>query len=834
MLTIRAPFAGWCAPLAEIPDAAFAKGLLGDGVGVDPTGNELRSPCDGEVISVAASRHALALRAAGGAEILVHVGVDTVGLAGEGFNVHVRKGDKVRAGDLLLTFDLDLLAHRAPSLMTPVIVTNSDRFRLTHANTQRTVATGDVLFEIEQFAAGGTSDGDESGAVRAAVLSEAVVVEHAHGIHARPAALIARLAKTLPYEIELRARGRGARARSTVALMSLGIRGGDEVVIVGFEPAAAEGIAAIARAIRNLEKVAPHSEAVVRGTAKAPPPGNAETSAAAPGGGLRGVIACPGLAVGSAFYLQAADLVVEETGRGVPHETLAFDRARDAVRARLSRLSTTGAPTVREIMAAHVELLDDPDLVDEARKSIAAGQSAGFAWRASLRASARDLSATGDARLAERVDDLLDLERQVLLAIDGTQAPGIEIPPGSILLARDLTPSQLVDIDTRQLAGIALAAGGPTSHVAILAATIGIPMLVAVGPGLLEIRAGSTVILDADAGALRAAPDEQTLADARARLERVRVQRQQQLGAAQTDCHLASGERIEVFANLTGSETDANLAMAQGAEGCGLLRTEFLFLERETAPDENEQLRCYQLVARILGPRPLIIRTLDIGGDKPIPYLPLPPEDNPALGLRGVRTSLWRPDLLEVQLRALLKVQPAGQVRILLPMVTDLGEIRAVRKILDAASAALGVAKPALGAMIETPAAAVLADSIAREVDFLSIGTNDLAQYTLAMDRGHADLAARIDGVHPAVLRMIDISCKGAAVHRKPVAVCGGLAADPVAVPVLLGLGVSELSVVPTLIPQLKAQVRSLTLGSCRKIAARALTLESAEQVRAP
>ena len=232
-------------------------------------------------------------------------------------------------------------------------------------------------------------------------------------------------------------------------------------------------------------------------------------------------------------------------------------------------------------------------------------------------------------------------------------------------------------------------------------------------------------------------------------------------------------------------------------------------------------------------PRPLIIRTLDIGGDKPIPYLPLPPEDNPALGLRGVRTSLWRPDLLEVQLRAMLRVQPAGQVRILLPMITDVAEIRAVRRLLDEACAALKLAAPALGAMIETPAAAMLADGIAREVDFLSIGTNDLAQYTLAMDRGHAELAARIDGVHPAVLRMIDITCKGAAASGKPVAVCGGLAADPSAVPVLLGLGVTELSVVPTLIPQLKAQVRALTLESCRVTAARALALETAEQVRA-
>jgi phosphocarrier protein FPr/phosphocarrier protein len=484
-------------------------------------------------------------------------------------------------------------------------------------------------------------------------------------------------------------------------------------------------------------------------------------------------------------------------------------------------------------MSAHLELLDDPDLVDSAREAINNGKSAGFAWRASLRASARTLSATGDARIVERVDDLLDLERQVLLALEGARAPKLEIPAGGILLARDLTPSQMVDFDAKQIGGIALGGGGPTSHVAILAATAGIPMLVAMGNAVMKIAAGSEVILDADAGELRPEPGVPALDEARQRIERDRAQRLQQIAAAQVDCHLGSGERIEVFANLTGSETDATHAAAQGAEGCGLLRTEFLFLERETAPDEGEQLRCYQQVARILGTRPLIIRTLDIGGDKPIPYLPLPPEDNPALGLRGVRTSLWRPDLLEVQLRAMLRVQPAGVVRILLPMVTDVAEIRTVRRLLDEACASLKVASPPLGAMIETPAAAMLADGIAREVDFLSIGTNDLAQYTLAMDRGHAELAARIDGVHPAVLRMIDIICKGAAAHGKTVAVCGGLAADPAAVPVLLGLGVTELSVVPTLIPQLKAQVRALTLETCRATAARALTLESAAQVRA-
>ena len=819
MSTILAPFAGWCAPLDEVPDAAFAKAMLGDGVAIDPTGAELRAPCDGEIISVAAARHAVALRSPAGAEILIHVGVDTVALGGDGFQVQVRKGDRVRAGDLLLAFDLDRLARNAPSLMTPVIITNGERFRIRNASLNRALASGDALFELEEIAAGPKAE-TASGAP---VVSEALVVAHAYGIHARPAALIARIAKNLPYEIEIRARGRGARARSTVALMSLGIRGGDEVVIVGFEPAAAAGIAAIAEAIRNLEAAAPHAPSPVPVTPATP--GDASK--------LRGVIASRGIAAGAAFYLQTVDLAVIEAGQGVDAEHRAFDRARDSVRARLARLSATAAPTVREIMTAHLELLDDPEMVDAARRSMASGKSAGYAWRASLRAGAEDLKATGDARLAERVDDLLDLERQVLAAIDGTQAPSFEIPPGGILLARDLTPSQLIDIETGRMGGIALASGGPTSHVAILAGTLGIPMLVAAGPRLLDIAAGTIVILDADEGVLHAKPGSQELAANRAQIEQRREQRVRDIAAAQTDCHLASGERIEVFANLSGTTADATLAVAEGAEGCGLLRTEFLFLERTTAPDEEEQRRCYQQVAQILGSRPLVIRTLDIGGDKPIPYLPLPPEDNPALGLRGVRTSLWRPDLLAVQLRAMLAVQPVGQVRILLPMITDLEEIRTVRRMLDEVRGAPGAPQPLLGAMVETPAAAVLAAELAREVDFLSIGTNDLAQYTLAMDRGHAELALRIDGLHPAVLRLIDATCKGAAVHRCPVAVCGGLASDPRAIPVLLGLGVSELSAVPTLIPQLKRLVSGLTLDDCRALAQRALSLETAAQVRA-
>jgi phosphocarrier protein FPr/phosphocarrier protein len=823
-LSIRAPFAGFSTALAEIPDEVFARAMLGDGAAVDPIEGELRAPCDGEVISVAAARHAVALRAECGAEILVHVGIDTVALGGEGFTPLARKGDRVHAGDLLLKFDLDLVARKARSLITPVIVTNAERFAVVRAQLDRRVASGDVLFELE---ASGAAQSPGAEALRVPVVSEALVVAHAHGIHARPAGLIARAAKSLPCDVEVRARGRGANAKSAVALMALGVRGGDEIVIVGFEAQAAAGISDIARVVRGLDgaPAAPVVHAVKQSQAPIAP------AAPVPAGSLRGVIASRGFAVGAALEFDHEELVVHESGAGIGKENAALDRALDAVRARLAERARTASGAMRGILEAHQELIVDPELLASARKVIGAGMSAGFAWRQGIAASVAGLNATGDARLMERAADFADLERQVLRQLTGAGEQRREIPAGSILVAHDLTPSQLMDIDTGHLAGITLAGGGPTSHVAILAATLGIPMLVSLGAGLREVRTGAALVLDADAGILNARPTESELGAARTRLEQARARQACELDAAARDCHLASGERIEVFANLAGSAADTRHAVAQGAEGCGLLRTEFLFLERATAPDEAEQLRSYQQVADLLGGRPLVIRTLDVGGDKPIAYLPLPPEENPALGLRGIRTSLWRPELLDVQLRALLAVKPA--VRILLPMITDAAEFRRVSARLDELCRELGVVRPQLGAMIETPAAAMLADQIAAVADFLSIGTNDLAQYGLAMDRGHAELAARIDGVHPAVLRLIQATTRGAAAHGRPVAVCGGLASDPEAVPLLLGLGVGELSVVPGSIPRLKALIRKLELDACRQLAAHALGLASAAEVRA-
>src|ERR1700722_10883483 len=359
-----------------------------------------------------------------------------------------------------------------------------------------------------------------------------------------------------------------------------------------------------------------------------------------------------------------------------------------------------------------------------------------------------------------------------------------------------------------------------------------IPAVVALGPRVLSIEAGALVILDGDEGRLQVAPQPAEIAAAQTRLFERRQRRARAQASAQEACRMADGTRIEVFANL-GAVNETAAAVENGAEGCGLLRTEFLFMDRASAPDEDEQFAAYQSIAAALEGRPLIVRTLDIGADKPVAYVPLPPQTNPALGVRGVRLSFAWPELFRAQLRAILRVQPAGQAQIMLPMVASLGELRAARGIAADLAAELGAQLPKLGVMVETPAAAVTADLLAAEADFLSIGTNDLAQYALAMDRTSAELAAQVDALHPAVLRLVREAASGAARHGRTVAVCGSLASEVAAAPILIGLGVTELSAAPAAIPGLKAALRDLTLAQCQGLAERALRQTSAAEVRA-
>jgi phosphocarrier protein FPr/phosphocarrier protein len=838
-IALVAPLAGWSTPLDEAPDEVFAGRMLGDGVAIDPTAGTLFAPCDGEVLVLPASRHAVTLRAAAGCDILLHVGIDTVALGGEGFQAHTRQGARVRAGDALLTFDLDLVARRAKSLLTPVILTADGGFRIVRQTIGRAVAVGDFLMEIgpREGVRGEAPATATAPAVASRAAVRRVTVRFEHGIHARPAALLAGSLKPLAADVRIVAHAREANARSTVALMALGVQRGDEIEIRATGPDAASAVNALA-AVLSAPAPAEAPSAASRVSAEVAPAPAVTTGP----GELAGVIASAGLALGPAVQLRRPEIAVAEAGAGAEQEDAALDRARAAIRARLERRADAavvgtpdaGAQAAREIAAAHLELLDDPELVAAARGAIAQGKSAAFAWRSAVRASAATLQSLADPRLRERVDDLLDLETQVIGALHGSSVgAGTTLPASAIVISRELLPSQLVALDATRVAGLALAAGGPTSHASILAAAMGIPALVALGPAVLAVADGTPLVLDAGRGVLEIDPADARLAAVRATVGARAARRASLQAAAQRECRTADGTRIEVFANI-GSIAEAQAAVRNGAEGCGLLRTEFLFLERQEPPSESEQAAEYQKIADILGTRPLTIRTLDAGGDKPIPYLPLPHEENPALGLRGVRTSLAYPQLLRTQLRAVLAVRPSTSCRVMLPMISDVDEIHAVRALLGGLRDELGLRElPTVGVMVETPAAAVLADRIAAVADFLSIGTNDLTQYTLAMDRGNPQLAARLDALHPAVLRLIARAAEGARAHGRHAAVCGGLASEPLAAPLLVGLGVHELSAVPAVIPELKERIGGVSLAQCRALAHQALAADSAAAVRA-
>jgi phosphoenolpyruvate-protein phosphotransferase len=406
------------------------------------------------------------------------------------------------------------------------------------------------------------------------------------------------------------------------------------------------------------------------------------------------------------------------------------------------------------------------------------------------------------------------------------------------VVAADLTPADTASLDRELALGVGTAAGSPTSHSAILARSLGIPAAVGLGEAVLSVPEGTPLLLDGDAGIVYVEPAEELAAEyerrAAAREQAARIAR----AAAAEPAVTKDGRRIEVVANI-GSPDDVPAAIENGAEGVGLLRTEFLFLERDSMPSEDEQYAVYKRVAERLEGRSLILRTLDVGADKPLPYLPLEPEANPFLGVRGIRLALAQPELLETQLRAVLRTAAEYPLKVMFPMVATLEEFRQAKTVLADVRAALeqaGAPTPAeleVGVMIEVPAAALAAEQFAPEIDFFSLGTNDLVQYTMAAERGNPSVAGLADGLHPSVLRLIRIVADAAKEHGSWAGVCGELASDPVAVPVLVGLGIAELSANAPAIPAVKQAVRSVDTQAARELAERALEVSSAAEVRA-
>ena len=439
-----------------------------------------------------------------------------------------------------------------------------------------------------------------------------------------------------------------------------------------------------------------------------------------------------------------------------------------------------------------------------------------------------------DAVLAARAVDLSDVAQRVLrqlLHID--DAPTMNAQEPSVLVADDLTPSDTANLDPDMILGFITAKGGPTSHTAIIARAMGIPAIVAAGDAILDIAPRTPCILDGFNGALYLNPTDAEIASAQALHEEVERQLNIDFAERLSSAVTTDGQHIEVFANVN-RVADAEQAVEYGAEGVGLMRTEFLFLESGETPSEEEQYQVYCDMARALKGRPLTIRTLDIGGDKQVPHLNLPKEDNSFLGIRGIRLCMARPDLFEPQLRAIYRAaRDVGNIRVMFPMISTVSEIEQVITQCDAIRAELNAPKIELGIMVEVPSTAVLADQFAKLVDFFSIGTNDLTQYTLAMDRVHPQLAKQADALNPAVLRMIDMTVRAAKAEGKWVGVCGGAASDVRGAEILTGLGVTELSITVPTIPTIKAQLRRVALRDLKALAQKALACKTADEVRA-
>jgi multiphosphoryl transfer protein len=547
---------------------------------------------------------------------------------------------------------------------------------------------------------------------------------------------------------------------------------------------------------------------------------------------LKGIAAAPGQAFAPAWRWNDAPRASPTAGPTGEAGADALGRAIEQVKARLAvttaRLHAGGASAEAGILEAQALMLEDPVLLEGARELVIQGTAAEVAVAETMAPFAAMLRASPDpvfqARAAD-VDDVVEQIRRALLGL--SDAPALPSQP-SIVVARDLAPSQTAGLDRALVVGFATEQGTATAHTAILARALGLPAVVGI-PGLVDAVAdGQALLLDGDEGTVLVDPP----ADAIRGLAGPAT-----LAVDAEPAVTRDGRRVEVGSNAANLE-DAQRAAAAGADGIGLLRSEFLFLGSERLPTEDEQVAMLESVMAAMGNRPVILRTLDVGADKPLPSLPQPFEANPALGVRGLRLQLLRrPDLLAEQLRAALRVAASHPLRLMLPMVSTVDEVRQAKAILaevakDVNAATAGAPRMQVGIMIEVPAAAIGADLLAREVDFFSIGTNDLTQYLFAADRTNPELGPLADSLHPALLRMIEQVVKAAHEHRRWVGVCGEMASDLWAVPLLVGLGVDELSVHPPIVARIKAIVRQLNAADCAAVAAAALELEGGEAVR--
>lgn len=679
-----------------------------------------------------------------------------------------------------------------------------------------------------------------------------VTLANSHGLHARPATALVKICQAFTGELLLKtSHSEFVSAKSLTKLLALGATYGETLTLIA-EPntEAEQGLDQVVSAIQQGlgETVTPITSvtSAVDSTAavnKMPVSfdsffatddtdytANAVTTEFKADQAYPAMIASRGLAIGQVYIERPQVFDFVEFADNPATAKAELQQAIEQVKTDLQTLITqSNKPNIQEIFTAHLALLDDPELLKAVDGYLAQGLSAPMAWSRYIDVTATAQAQLKNALLAARAMDLRDVGNKVLAKLCGVTARQTPNVP-YILVASDIAPSEVAKLD-ENVVGIITAVGGANSHSAIVARALGIATLVGAGEGILQLADDSQLLLDAHQGEFYVNPNPARIQS----LQQAQKTLAEQQALAKAHAHepaiTQDHHQVEVAVNI-GDVKDTADAVALGAEAVGLLRTELVFMAHTTAPNEATQIQDYQVVLDALDGRPLVVRTLDVGGDKPLPYLPMPAEDNPFLGVRGIRLTLRRQALLREQLIALIKSAQGRPLRIMFPMVGQLEEWRSAKAILDEVLVSHPCPNLQVGIMVEVPSIAILAPILAKEVDFFSIGTNDLTQYTLAIDRGHPLLSAEADGLHPSILMLINRTVHAAHAHGKWVGVCGELASDPKAVPILVGLGVDELSVSATAIPLLKAQIRTLNFADCKKLANKAMNCATAKQVR--
>ena len=689
-----------------------------------------------------------------------------------------------------------------------------------------------------------------------------LVLQNLHGLHARPAARFVQVAAAYQADIQVTnaSSGKGpVSAKSLNALATLGASRGDRITITANGREAAPALDAVRRLI--LDNFG--AEAIQEKAQLAAPTAYQVTKPLL-GEAIQGIPVSEGIVLGRAYRYQPILLSIPEDHSEHPEQEWeclqrALEKTRLAIQRRRVRLSKRLGEAQAAIFDAHVLILQDPELLDKVRERIfIQGKNGAYAWQASINEVAEAYRALADPYQQGRSIDVIDVGNQVLkeislqtssfapslrsgqgsgLQFEMTSDAQIEFPEPAILFAEELTPTEIAQLDLRCVLGLVTVRGGPTAHSAILARALGIPAMTGIDLSLLEVKDGTLVAVDGFDGVLWVEPEQDVQQQLAKRRQEWLERRSRLLESSHEPACTRDGRWVEVAANV-GSLAAAQAAVENGAEGIGVLRTEFLYLDRLTPPSEDEQLATLRAIGQVMGNRPVIVRTLDVGGDKELPYLDRIPEANPYLGVRGLRLSLQQPGIFLPQLRAVLRAGADFPVRVMFPMVAAQEEIVQARQLLEQAHQELVKEKlphrwpVETGIMVEVPSAALLSEALAPLVDFFSIGTNDLTQYTLAAGRGNPELADYADALHPAVLRLIQQVVDAAHKHGKWVGVCGEVAGDQQAVPVLIGLSVDELSMNPAEIPQVKAALRQIDIVSARRVAEKALRCESTAAVR--